>query len=49
MIDGKLVKTALDVKIHQAKSADRFGNFRLADNLDKSLRFAYQEDEEEEL
>ena len=48
MIDGKLIKTALDVKIHQAKSADRFGNFRLADNLDKSLRFAYQEDEEEE-
>ena len=48
MIDGKLIKTALDVKIHQAKSADRFGNFRLADNLDKSLRFAYQEDEEED-
>jgi hypothetical protein len=48
MIDGKLIKTALDVKIHQAKSADRFGNFRLADNLDKSLRFAYQEDEDEE-
>jgi hypothetical protein len=48
MIDGKLIKTALDVKIHQAQSADRFGNFRLADNLDKSLRFAYQEDEEEE-
>jgi hypothetical protein len=48
MIDGKLIKTALDVKIHQAKSADRFGNFRLADNLDKSLRFAYQEDENEE-
>ena len=47
MIDGKLIKTALDVKIHQAKSADRFGNFRLADNLDKSLRFAYQEEEEE--
>jgi hypothetical protein len=48
MVDGKLIKTALDVKIHQAKSADRFGNFRLADNLDKSLRFAYQEDEDEE-
>jgi hypothetical protein len=48
MIDGKLIKTALDFKIHQAKSADRFGNFRLADNLDKSLRFAYQEDEEDE-
>lgn len=48
MIDGKLIKTALHVKIHQAKSADRFGNFRLADNLDKSIRFAYQEDEEEE-
>ena len=48
MIDGKLIKTALDVKIHQAKSADRFGNFRLADNLDKSLRFAYQEDDEED-
>jgi hypothetical protein len=48
MIDGKLIKTALDVKIHKAKSADRFGNFRLADNLDKSLRFAYQEDEDEE-
>lgn len=48
MIDGKLIKTALDVKIHQAKSADRFGNFRLADNLDKSLRFAYQEDDDDE-
>jgi len=48
MIDGKLIKTALHVKIHQAKSADRFGNFRLADNLDKSIRFAYQEDKEEE-
>ena len=48
MIDGKLIKTALDVKIHQAKSADNFGNFRLADNIDKSLRFAYQEDEDDE-
>jgi len=48
IIDGKLIKTALDLKIHQAKSADRFGNFRLADNLDKSLRFAYQEDEDED-
>ena len=48
IIDDKLIKTALDVKIHQAKSADKFGNFRLADNIDKSLRFAYQEDEDDE-
>jgi hypothetical protein len=48
MVDGKLIKTALDLKIHQAKCADKFGNFRLADNLDKSLRFAYQEDEDED-
>ena len=48
IIDGKLIKTALDVKIHQAKSADKFGNFRLADAIDSSLRFAYQEDDEDE-
>ena len=48
IIDGKLIKTALDVKIHQAKSADKLGNFRLADSIDRSIRFAYQEDEDED-
>jgi hypothetical protein len=48
IIDGKLIKTSLDVKIYQAKLADDLGNFKKADTIDKSLRFAYQEDEDDE-
>jgi len=48
IIDGKLIKTALDVKIHQAKSADKFGNFRLADSIDNSIRLAYYDDDDED-
>jgi hypothetical protein len=48
VIDGKLIKTALDVKVYQAKLADKLGNFRLADNIDSLVRLAYDEDEEDE-
>jgi hypothetical protein len=48
VIDGKLIKTALDVKVYQAKLADKLGNFRLADNIDSLIRLAYDEDEEDE-
>ena len=48
IIDGKLIKTALDVKIHQAKLADRLGNFRLADNIDRTIRFAYNDLDDDE-
>jgi hypothetical protein len=48
IIDGKLIKTALDVKIHQAKSADKLGNFRLADSIDRSIRFAYHDEDDDE-
>ncbi len=48
IIDGKLIRTALDVKVHQAKSADKYGNFRLADNIDRNIRFAYNDDEDED-
>jgi hypothetical protein len=48
IIDGKLIKTALDVKIYQARLADDLGNFRLADSIDNSIRLAYQDDEDEE-
>lgn len=48
IIDGKLIKTALDVKIYQAKLADDLGNFKKADSIDNLIRIAYQEDDEEE-
>ena len=48
IIDGKLIKTALDVKIYQAKLADDLGNFKKADSIDNLIRFAYQEDNEED-
>ena len=48
IIDGKLIKTALDVKIYQARLADDLGNFRLADSIDNSIRLAYHDDEDEE-
>jgi len=48
IIDGKLIKTALDVKIYQAKLADDLGNFKKADSIDNLIRIAYQEDDEED-
>ena len=48
IIDGKLIKTALDVKIYQAKLADDLGNFKKADSIDNLIRIAYQEEDDEE-
>ena len=51
IIDGKLIKTALDVKIHQAKLADFLGNFKKADSIDNLIRLSYNDydyDEEED-
>jgi hypothetical protein len=48
IIDGKLIKTALDVKVYQAKLADKLGKFHIADSIENSIRLAYDEDDEDE-
>jgi hypothetical protein len=48
IIDGKLIKTALDVKVYQAKLADKLGKFHIADSIENSIRLAYGEDDEDE-
>lgn len=48
IIDGKLIKTALDVKIYQAKLADELGNFKKADSIDNLIRLAYNEYDEDD-
>ncbi len=48
IIDGKLIKTALDVKVYQAKLADKLGKFHIADSIENSIRLAYDENDEDE-